>query len=389
MMSESPLTVKDYQEQAAATDQQKDNRRFPIIGLFGEVGSLLSEAKKKTRDARADDAYHDHVLEELGDILWYLNSVASQAELSMSDIAYRIVKGRDGHLKGSPHDLSFENLQGIRNSTFFYPKEISEEALLHFASKVGSLVKIYESNPTKNKDSVISSHLYEILCDIVKIANEAGISLDCAARTNLEKTYDRWPVKRNDLNLFDEEFPKHERFPRKMIIDIFEETIGEKSFVIQRYKDINIGDRLTDNASTEDDYRFHDVFHYAYMAILGWSPVTRALFHMKRKSCSKTDEVEDGARAILIEEGITTWIFNQAQSQNLFKGIQCGNLSFNLLKDIDKFVKGYEVEECPFWLWEKAILQGYKAFRFLKNHRRGRVRINMRRLQLTIEDLPE
>ena len=39
-----------------------------------------------------------------------------------------------------------------------------------------------------------------------------------------------------------------------------------------------------------DDYRFHDAFHYAYAAILGWSPVTRALFRLKRKSETDVDE---------------------------------------------------------------------------------------------------
>ena len=74
-----------------------------------------------------------------------------------------------------------------------------------------------------------------------------------------------------------------------------------------------MGDRLTDNILEPDDYRFHDVFHYAYTAVLGWSPVMRALFKLKRKSQPKIDEAEDGARALLIEEGIATWIFGQAK----------------------------------------------------------------------------
>ena len=45
-----------------------------------------------------------------------------------------------------------------------------------------------------------------------------------------------------------------------------------------------IGDELTDNAYKDDGYRFHDVFHSAYVAILGWSPVIRKLLKRKRKS---------------------------------------------------------------------------------------------------------
>ena len=119
---------------------------------------------------------------------------------------------------------------------------------------------------------------------------------------------------------------------------------------------------------TPDDYRFHDVFHYAYAAVLGWSPVLRALMSLKRKSEPLIDEAQDGARALLIEEGIATWIFGQAQRTSLFEGTKAGDLSFDLLKNVRQFVAGYEPENSPLWLWEDAIFQGYEAFRFLKQN---------------------
>ena len=41
-------------------------------------------------------------------------------------------------------------------------------------------------------------------------------------------------------------------------------------------------------------------------------------------------------------------------------------LSYDILKTIQQFVKGYEVEKCSLFLWEKAILEGYKVFNQLK-----------------------
>lgn len=160
-----------------------------------------------------------------------------------------------------------------------------------------------------------------------------------------------------------------------------------QTYVFQRCNGINIGDRLTDNAMTADDYRFHDVFHYAHVAVLTWSPVIRALLRLKRKSDPKIDDAEDGARATLIEEGITTWIFGQAIELDLFANMKRGDMPFDLLKHVRQFVAGYEAERCPLWLWEEAILQGYTAFRFLREHRRGRVRIDMNNRQLSIEAL--
>jgi len=55
------------------------------------------------------------------------------------------------------------------------------------------------------------------------------------------------------------------------------------------------GDPLTDNAFDDDRYRFPDVFHLAFAAVLRWSPVTRRLLGYKRRSQPKIDEVETAA----------------------------------------------------------------------------------------------
>jgi hypothetical protein len=72
----------------------------------------------------------------------------------------------------------------------------------------------------------------------------------------------------------------HERLPTRLTIDIRERNVDGRLFVFQQYRGLNIGDRLTDNAAEQDDYRFHDVFHYANWAVLTWSPVARALLHL-------------------------------------------------------------------------------------------------------------
>ena len=69
--------------------------------------------------------------------------------------------------------------------------------------------------------------------------------------------------------------------------------------MILRCNGVNFGDRLTDNIEDPDWYRYHDIFHFAYMVHLAWSPVIRALLHCKRKSQPKIDEAQDGARAII------------------------------------------------------------------------------------------
>lgn len=46
----STITLLAYQRQAQITDQRRlsdPGITFPLLGLFGETGSLLSEVKKK------------------------------------------------------------------------------------------------------------------------------------------------------------------------------------------------------------------------------------------------------------------------------------------------------------------------------------------------------
>lgn len=62
----------------------------PLLGPFGETGSLLSEAKKKHRDAVSYTGYETTVIEELGDVLWYLTAVAHHGGLSLSELAHRV-----------------------------------------------------------------------------------------------------------------------------------------------------------------------------------------------------------------------------------------------------------------------------------------------------------
>lgn len=131
-----------------------------------------------------------------------------------------------------------------------------------------------------------------------------------------------------------------------------------------QWNGVFIGDPLTDNIADPDGYRFHDVFHFAYSAILHWSPVMRALIKHKRKSKPDYDEAQDSGRAIVVEEGLTAWIFARAKELNFFDGQD--RVSLGMLKTIGEFVIGYEVAQCPLKLSERAILDGYEVFRQIR-----------------------
>jgi NTP pyrophosphatase (non-canonical NTP hydrolase) len=85
------VTVAEFEAQAAATDQLNlDDSETPLLGLVGEVGSLLSALKKKRRDTDAFFGYHEAVVEELGDVLWYVSRVAQRGGTSLAEALARV-----------------------------------------------------------------------------------------------------------------------------------------------------------------------------------------------------------------------------------------------------------------------------------------------------------
>ena len=385
----APLTIADYAARALGTDQRSDGGSitFPMLGLFGETGSLLSEVKKKQRDKTSYLGYADTVAEELGDVLWYMTVLASRAGIGLDELCANAESFGDWRQGGDP-TLSFAALQPAIMERKTEPSLTFEVTLLRLAGEVGMLVSDQQAGRLSDNRPAFAGRLVAILRTIIHAATDAGVTLEAAAIKNLTKTADRWPSERIYPQPFDEGALPDEKLPRALTLDIYERNVRGQLYVYQRCNGIHIGDRLTDNAMVADDYRFHDVFHLAHVAVLGWSPVIRALLRLKRKEDPKLDEAEDGARAILIEEGVTTWIFSQAARLDYFEDMKPGDLPFDLLKHIRQFVAGYEAAECPLWLWEEAILEGYAAFRFLRAHRRGRVHVDMTHHRLRIEALP-
>jgi NTP pyrophosphatase (non-canonical NTP hydrolase) len=368
------INLNDFQVRAAKTDRNPESGisgvHFALLGLFGEVGSVLSELKKKQRDRESYFAYTDSVVEEFGDALWYFSNIAGRCGLQLGSIArsaFRELGTWDEPRSADP--TSFEDLQKGVSLEGPLSGSITEAGLIALAGKVGRLLDDFAAKRIEQNRDVLSGHLIDIFRALIQAANDAGISLAACARHNLAKIASRWPTIKEYGPLFDQDDDQAEQIPRRIEIDIRERIIGTKRYVRMQCNKINIGDPLTDNKETQDDYRFHDVFHFANAAVLGWSPVIRALFRVKRKSRPIVDETQDGARAILIEEGIATWVFNHACRLNYFEGIQ--NLDYSLLKAIRELVTGYEVESRPLWQWEQAVLQGYSVFRMLRKNRSG------------------
>lgn len=290
--SSAPLTLDDYQRRSAETDLESDNAdlTIPLLGLGGEVGTLLSEYKKKQRnDGAAYTGFEETLKVEMGDVLWYLASLARRSGFELSEIA----------------------------------------------------------------------------------------------ETNLEKTRARWlgDSGRPRLN-FDAKFGDDERLPRQFLVEFdvsVDANLQEHSQM--RISGKEIGDPINDNARIDDHYRFHDIFHISYAAVLGWSPILRSLLERKRKAEPETDRAEDGARAAVTEEAVASLVFNMARVYDYFDGSE--HVDGDILKSVQLITSKLEVASCSARDWEIAILTGFNVWRELRDNRGGKVEVDLEKGTLT------
>ena len=76
-------------------------------------------------------------------------------------------------------------------------------------------------------------------------------------------------------------------------------------------------------------------------------------------------------------------VFSRAKEVDYYDGID--RVDYDLLKTIQGFVKGFEVDKAPLWQWEKAILNGYRVFRELRRRRGGVVTLDLVERKLVYE----
>src|SRR5712664_2616621 len=85
------LSVRVFEGDIIDSDQLPTEIDTAILGLVGEVGSLVSALKKKRRDTDGFLGYHEAVLEEFGDVLWYVSAVARRGGTALLDAVARAI----------------------------------------------------------------------------------------------------------------------------------------------------------------------------------------------------------------------------------------------------------------------------------------------------------
>lgn len=257
--------------------------------------------------------------------------------------------------------------------------------LLGLTGEIGALLseykKLLRDGPVhRHFRDRLSEELGDTLWYVAAVATKFELSLEDIAERNLQKTNERWQNTRGRAP-FDQVLARSERLPvtfEYRFVDVKMKT-GSPGVVLLNRRGHRIGDPLTDNAHVDDGYRFHDVMHFAFVAVLGWSPVARKILGRKRRSDAKTtDEVEDGGRAAVIDEAIVAMVFDYIRHDLAgTKGMT--RVDSVTLAAIRGLTRGFEVHVRTEAEWEEAILKGLEVWRQVEQHGGGTVVGDFRR----------
>lgn len=99
------MDFEEYQTAAESTAMYPDEYRitYPVLGLAGEAGELPNKWKKVLRDDNGLLTLdkRNAMLDELGDILWYIALVARDLDSDINEVAdININKLRDRYVRG-------------------------------------------------------------------------------------------------------------------------------------------------------------------------------------------------------------------------------------------------------------------------------------------------
>lgn len=107
------MNLNEYQTEAARTAIYPADHgiTYTVLGLASEAGELAGKWKKIIRDKGGHMILADRVamVDELGDVLWYVAMVAEELEVSLAAVAERNVdklasRANRGKLGGSGDD---------------------------------------------------------------------------------------------------------------------------------------------------------------------------------------------------------------------------------------------------------------------------------------------
>lgn len=96
------MELNEYQDLASRTAGYPEiggqRLAYPAMGLAGEAGELMNKVKKIWRDQGGEltEEVREDLVNELGDVLWYVSQLARELEADLETVGRRNVEKLSG-----------------------------------------------------------------------------------------------------------------------------------------------------------------------------------------------------------------------------------------------------------------------------------------------------
>lgn len=168
------INIRDYHRLAMRTSPRDGHDKIDngMLGLIGETGELVDILKKfYYQSAPEAELPRDAIINELGDVLWYLEELADGMDSSMNLIGY----------------ITFDQLDLITGRVEKMPP--LRQAILRLSDRANAIRAHIEYGRTDE----LKNSMKHALLDAAWIARIAGSTIEETARRNIGKLMARYP----------------------------------------------------------------------------------------------------------------------------------------------------------------------------------------------------
>lgn len=124
------MEFAEYQQRAEATDYNKGDDDAirgivaPLLGLAAETGSILNAYKRQFRERITEEDAKIFLKKELGDALWYLNSITTRLGFKLEEVALENLERIEEIYSQEHSPSSFPSLNTGKSTREQFPTEM-------------------------------------------------------------------------------------------------------------------------------------------------------------------------------------------------------------------------------------------------------------------------
>ncbi len=182
--------LQEYERDIVGTDRFSIEDINPILlGLYGEVGSIMAASKKYRREKSAYPTYKDLFEEEFGDAFWYFSALCRRLDIKLTDLFDPIAWEVDIKV------ISVNDQEYPPASRIITPSQVEnlDSALIELGYMTAQLLKI-------RKDAFdVREKLLNFACLYHKAIQLTGLSFAKVLKSNLTKTLGRFSIPSKGL----------------------------------------------------------------------------------------------------------------------------------------------------------------------------------------------